>query len=200
MKLPKILQLALGLLISVSALQAHSDAFKPQFVDTLVAPYLSVQNALAGDDLKSAQVGAKAFLKAMEKAPHEGEAHEEAADLRVPAKTISGATDIKVARTAFLDISRQMTSLIQHVGVTKETPLFTAFCPMAFNNEGGQWIQSDEKVANPYYGSMMLRCGSIKKQIAGKMDHASHGGKMDHSEHSETAMPAMQEDHSGHSH
>ena len=184
----KILQLAIGLLISVSALQAHSDAFKPQFVDTLVAPYLSVQKALAGDDLKSAQVGAKAFLKAMEKAPHEGEAHEEAADLRAPAKTLSGATDIKVARTAFLDVSRQMTSLIQHVGVTTDTPLYTAFCPMAFNNKGGQWIQGDKKVANPYYGSMMLRCGSVKEQIAGKKDHSGHGGK------------AMPEDHSGHAH
>lgn len=200
MKLPKLLQIAIGLLISVSALQAHSDAFKPQFVDTLVAPYLSVQKALAGDDLSGAQTGAKAFLKAMEKAPHEGEAHEEAADLRAPAKTISSASDIKDARTAFLDISRQMTSLIQHVGVTQSTALYTAYCPMAFNNKGGQWIQSDEKVSNPYYGSMMLGCGSIKEQIAGKMDHASHGGKMDHSEHSETAMPAMPAEHSGHSH
>lgn len=194
----KILQLALGLLISVSALQAHSDAFKPQFVDTLVAPYLSIQKALAGDDLKAAQVGAQAFLKAMEKAPHEGEAHEEAADLREPVKTISGAPEIKVARTAFLDISRQMTSLIQHVGVTKDTPLFTAFCPMAFNNKGGQWIQSDKKVANPYYGSMMLRCGSIKEQIAGKKDHSAHGGTKDHSGHGD--MPMKKDDHSGHSH
>jgi len=193
----KILQLALGLLISVSALQAHSDAFKPQFVDTLVAPYLSIQKALAGDDLKAAQVGAQAFLKAMEKAPHEGEAHEEADDLRVPAKTISSASDIKVARTAFLDISRQMMSLIQHVGVTKNTPLFTAFCPMAFDGNGGQWIQADKTVANPYYGSMMLRCGSIKEQIAGEMDHSAHGGTMDHSGH---GGKAMQEDHSGHSH
>ena len=163
MKLSNILQLAVGLLISASVLQAHSDAFKPQFVDTLVDPYLSVQTALAGDDLKAAQVGANAFLKAMEKAPHEGEAHEEAVDLRAPAKTISGASDIKVARTAFLDISRQMMSLIQHVGVTKDTTLYTAYCPMAFNNKGGQWIQSDKTVANPYYGSMMLRCGSVKK-------------------------------------
>ncbi|MDQ8209431.1 DUF3347 domain-containing protein [Coraliomargarita sp. SDUM461003] len=168
----KILQLALGLLISVSILQAHSDAFKPQFVDTVVDPYLSIQKALAGDDLEAAQVGAKAFLQAMEPAPHAGEAHQEAVALRAPVKRIAAASDIKVARTAFLESSRQMIAFIEHVGVTKDSPMFTAFCPMAFDGKGGEWVQSDEKVANPYYGSMMFRCGSIQKQIAGSPDHS----------------------------
>lgn len=85
-----ILHMALGLLLSISVLQAHSDAFKPTFVDTLVDPYLSMQKGLAADDLQAAQVGAAAFLKAMKHAPHEGGAHEEAMDLSNPAKTISG--------------------------------------------------------------------------------------------------------------
>ncbi|WPJ97212.1 DUF3347 domain-containing protein [Coraliomargarita algicola] len=168
----KILQLALGLLISVSILQAHSDAFKPQFVDTVVDPYLSIQKALAGDDLKAAQAGAKVFLEAMEEAPNAGEAHQETVALRAPVKRIATASDIKVARTAFLESSRQMIALIEHVGVTKDAPMFTAFCPMAFDGKGGEWVQSDEKVANPYYGSMMFRCGSIQKQIAGSPDHS----------------------------
>jgi Cu(I)/Ag(I) efflux system membrane fusion protein len=186
-----ILKLALGVLISVSALQAHSDAFKPKFVDTLVAPYLAVQEGLAADDLNAAQAGSNAFLKAMKHAPHDGKAHEEAADLIAPAKIISSESDIKAARTAFLDLSRQMTSLVQHIGLTSETPLYTASCPMAFDGKGGSWIQSDKTVANPYYGSMMLRCGSIKEQIAGKK-HSGHSGHSD--------MPMKKDDHSGHSH
>jgi hypothetical protein len=53
--------MALGLLFSISLLQAHSDAFKPTFVDTLVDPYLSMQKGLAADDLQAAQVGEPLF-------------------------------------------------------------------------------------------------------------------------------------------
>lgn len=185
----KLSILAFGLTISVAAVFAHSDAFKPTFVDTLVDPYLTIQKGLAGDDLVSSQAGAAAFLKAMEGAPHKGDAHEEAMDLIKPVKAISEAKEIKSARAEFLDLSRQMTALIEHVGVSSKEPLYTAFCPMAFDNKGGQWIQSGKTVANPYYGSMMLHCGSIKKQIAGSVDH------------SERSIEGMQKhNHSGHSH
>jgi Cu(I)/Ag(I) efflux system membrane fusion protein len=191
----KITILTIGLFISAATVFAHSDAFKPQFVDTLVEHYLAIQKGLAADDLAASQAGAATFLKAMKNAPHDGEAHEESMELTKPAKIIAGAIDIKVARTAFLDLSTQMTSLVQHVGVTSDAPLYEAFCPMAFDNKGGSWIQADETVSNPYYGSMMLRCGSIKKQIAGKEDNSSHS---DHSAHGK--MPIKKDDHSGHSH
>ena len=163
------------MLITTSAF-AHSDAFKPAFVDTLINPYLTVQKALARDDLEAAQKGVELYLKAMKHAPHEGKAHEEAMDLSTSATAIAKASDIKLARTAFLTLSQEITSLVQHIGTTKETPLFIAHCPMAFDNKGGSWLQSDKTVANPYYGSMMLRCGSIKKQIAGnkQSDHDGH--------------------------
>jgi Cu(I)/Ag(I) efflux system membrane fusion protein len=170
----QILQFVLGLLIISTATHAHSDAFKPKFVDTLVTPYLAIQKGLAGDDIKAAKLGASAFLEAMKNAPHEGDAHQQSADLLTPAKRISSESDIKAARTVFLDLSVQMTTLIKHVGVTTETPLYTAFCPMAFDGKGGSWIQSGKTVANPYYGSMMLRCGSVKEQIAGSTDHSMH--------------------------
>jgi membrane fusion protein, copper/silver efflux system len=189
----QILHLALGLLLATSALQAHSDAFKPKFVDTLIEPYLTMQQGFAGDNLKAAQSGASAFLEAMKHAPHEGGAHEEAADLSAPAKVIATATDIKAARGAFLDVSREMISLVQHVGTTESTSLYTANCPMAFGGSGGDWIQSTKSVENPYYGSMMFRCGSIKKQIAGTTAASGHEMHKD-------AAKAESSDHSGHSH
>lgn len=184
--------MALSLFLTATAAFAHSDAFKPAFVDTLIDPYLVIQKELAGDDLAAAQKGAEHYLAAMKQAPHQGEAHEEAMDLSAPATAILKADDIKAARTAFLSLSQEITSLVQHVGTTKETPLFIAHCPMAFNNKGGSWLQSDKTVANPYYGSMMLRCGSIQKQIAGK-DHGDHGGHAHGSSESG-------ESHSGHHH
>ncbi len=169
----KILPLVLSLFLGVAALQAHSDAFKPEFVDTLVAPYLAIQKGLASDDLKSAQAGAQAFLAAMQQAPHAGEAKEEAEDLSAPVEAIAAATDLKAARSAFRNLSNGMISLIQHVGTTQEMALYSTHCPMAFAGKGGDWVQSDKTVSNPYYGSMMLHCGSIEKRIDSKQDEAS---------------------------
>jgi len=164
----QILQLALGLLFGATSAFAHSDALKPQFVDTLVDPYLAIQQGLAGDDLASAQSGASAFLAAIEDAPNEYDAIEDAAKLSAPAKSIAEAGDIKAARSAFLALSNEMISLVEHVGTSGGTALFTANCPMAFGGKGGDWIQSGKTVTNPYYGAMMLRCGSVKEQIAGE--------------------------------
>jgi Cu(I)/Ag(I) efflux system membrane fusion protein len=55
--------------------------------------------------------------------------------------------------------------MVEHVEISTDTPLFVASCPMANGGKGGQLLQSDETVANPYYGSMMLRCGSIDSEV-----------------------------------
>jgi Cu(I)/Ag(I) efflux system membrane fusion protein len=39
-------------------------------------------------------------------------------------------------------------------------------CPMAFEGRGGRWLQRAEKVANPYYGSQMMACGTVESAIA----------------------------------
>jgi hypothetical protein len=41
--------------------------------------------------------------------------------------------------------------------------LFMHYCSMAFDNEGANWISNDEEVLNPYFGDVMLHCGSTKK-------------------------------------
>jgi Cu(I)/Ag(I) efflux system membrane fusion protein len=156
---------ALSLMLSATAAFAHSDALKPEFVDTLVAPYLAIQKGLAEDDIKAAQTAAKEYLEAIDKAPHEGEAHKDTSKLAEPAKALTAASDIKAARTAFLSLSQEVISLVEHIGTNKDTPLYIVHCPMAFDNKGGGWLQADKTVSNPYYGSMMLRCGSIKNQI-----------------------------------
>ena len=41
-------------------------------------------------------------------------------------------------------------------------------CPMAFDNEGADWLQRAEDTENPYFGSQMYRCGSrLETFVAG---------------------------------
>ena len=44
-------------------------------------------------------------------------------------------------------------------GIKKD--LVWAFCPMAFDNEGANWIQIGKEINNPYFGKAMLRCGEV---------------------------------------
>ncbi len=179
MKLSVKTLIALTLFLTSSSLFAHSDAFTPAFVDSLVTPYLTIQTALASDDLQAAQAGAKTFVEATKKAPEAEDAQAQAAALRELAEKIAAAEDLKSAREAFFPLSTDLTSMVKHVGVSDKQPLYTAHCPMAFSGKGGDWIQSDKTIANPYYGSKMLRCGSVKSQLAGEKapeedDHSGH--------------------------
>lgn len=151
-----LLALCFGLVSATAS--AHSKDLKPEFVETLVPAYLDLQTALAADDFGAAQVAAKALLQVAGQGP-------EFTPLTDPVSQIVVAKNIKSARQHFLSASNEMISLVDHVGTTSEQKLYVAHCPMAFGGKGGDWMQGDRTVNNPYYGSMMLRCGSIKSQL-----------------------------------
>jgi hypothetical protein len=33
------------------------------------------------------------------------------------------------------------------------------------NNEGGMWLSDSRVVMNPFYGSKMMKCGSVQQEI-----------------------------------
>lgn len=155
--------LGLGVLATLlsSVAFAHSDDFTPTFVDTLVPDYLALQTALAGDDLATAKTVATQLAATAKHGPA-------FAAFTTPVAAVAKAADLKSARASFLMVLMEMQDLVDHVGTTGEYNLYEAFCPMAFGGKGGTWLQGDRNVLNPYYGSMMLRCGSIKAQVAGE--------------------------------
>lgn len=163
------------------SLQAHSKEFTPTIVDRLAAPYLAVQTALAKDDLEASKIGATQFIEAMKAAPRDGDAKEESEALESQAQAIAKADDIAAARLAFHELSKEVITLVRHMGTTRKEPLFIVHCPMAFNNKGADWIQDSKTISNPYFGASMLRCGSVKGEtgIGGTHapktdDHAGH--------------------------
>ncbi len=178
--------------IAVSAF-AHSKAIKPEYVDMLLTPYFELQTALSKDDLARAKSSAASFKMMLGHGP----SHEDApslADLSEEAAKIQSASGIKIAREAFHAISKDLASMVEHVGTSGKSDVIKMHCPMAFNNKGGDWLQNSKDLANPYYGAMMLKCGSVKDTLAtAKGGHEGHmdQGKMDEKKSSH--------DHSGHS-
>jgi Cu(I)/Ag(I) efflux system membrane fusion protein len=165
-----------ALLGSAVIASAHGAEFKPAFVDSLVPDYLAVQTALAGDDLAAAQKAASNLLTTAKHGP-------EFTAFTTPASELAKAKNIKAARAQFQTVSMEMQDLVDHVGTTNKVKLYEAHCPMAFGGKGGDWLQGDQKISNPYYGAMMLRCGSIKGQVAGEKSSMPAHGKHGHGDH-----------------
>jgi hypothetical protein len=115
--------------------------------------YIKIQVALAADSLKGVPEAAKAVAEAVRAD----------ADKKLPAaaaeqaERVGKATDITAARVAFKALSK---TLIDYR--MKSQPLMAqyreVYCPMA----DASWLQTDRNVKNPYYGSSMLRCGTVK--------------------------------------
>ena len=90
--------------------------------------------------------------------------------------SIKPAGDIEKLRQVFEEIS----IVLRHAAANGKVSigLNEAYCPMAFDFRGAYWLQKDEKINNPYFGSQMLRCGEIKNRWSG--DNATPGENHDH--------------------
>ena len=99
-----------------------------------LARYEKVRSALSADDLGAAKTAA-------------GDLGEEGAEL-------AKSSSLKEARAAFEKFSDKAKQL-----VTGQSGFYVVHCPMLKKD----WVQTSEKIANPYYGKEMATCGEIKK-------------------------------------
>ena len=128
----------------------------------IVAAYLDLQVALAGDDAAAASAAAAAMPDAFA-----GECEDGLAWLREAVDAVIAASgDMAGMREAFEPLSDQLWLAVSQAGWDGEQPLRRFHCPMAFDNQGAYWLQQDPTTANPYYGAMMLRCGGETDQLA----------------------------------
>lgn len=130
--------------------------------------YLQTQALLATDELDAARakLGALADLAnavSLSAPKQTRKAWEEvASDLVGHARQGQASEDDGALRSAFELVSEEVTTLLRLFGNPMPEPLRVAYCPMAFDNQGAEWIQREETVSNPYYGSAMLRCGDVR--------------------------------------
>jgi len=97
---------------------------------------------LAKSDDPAVRAGAQSVLKALPGA----DVPADLAKLRESLKQFSGPT---------IELIRQFPAS------GKGTKAFEAYCPMV----KASWVQSSEQIKNPYYGSSMLTCGTIKGSL-----------------------------------
>ena len=78
---------------------------------------------------------------------------------------ISESSDIAKARIGLNELTPNLQKLFTKFGNPLEQEVYKMNCPMAFDNNGADWFQTQKELANPYYGAMMLKCGSIKATL-----------------------------------
>lgn len=81
-------------------------------------------------------------------------------ELHEASENLGKAGDFESRRALLSPLSDLLIRALKTFGYTREGGDLRVFhCPMALDGEGANWIQVSETCANPYYGSMMLRCG-----------------------------------------
>ena len=121
---------------------------------TVLTGYLDVKNALVSDDAAKAKAAATSLAAS---------AGEYSGSLNQTLQAISSTEDIEAQRAAFEQLSIAMYDLAKDgsAGIT----LYKQYCPMAFDDKGAFWLSDNKEVLNPFFGSAMLRCGSVKETI-----------------------------------
>lgn len=129
-------------------------------ISALYQNYLSIKNALASDQFENASKAASQFIKTAGIINDKLISKENSNALKKNASAISGAKTIQKQREFFNNLSENMIALTKKYKLDNKS-VYLQYCPMA----EGNWLSSEPKIVNPYYGSKMLSCGSVKSEI-----------------------------------
>jgi len=156
--------LACTLTLSIAA-QAKKATASP--LPTVLTLYYEVKNALVSADAATASKKAGEMLSVIKAVDVKTLSAEEQTafsplkdKLGADAKRISEAKDIEKQREHFSALSLNMFTLAKAVKISTQ-PVYQDYCPM----KKAYWLSSEKDIKNPYYGSQMLACGSIKNTI-----------------------------------
>ncbi len=138
----------------------------------ILAGYIQMKNALAKDNGKDAAASGTSMVATLAKVDMKSLSEIQmksymdiADDMKEHAEHI-GANAGKIAhqREHFIMLSKDIADLVKGFGNGGQT-LYKDFCPMANEGKGAIWISEVKEIKNPYLGSKMPDCGSVKETI-----------------------------------
>jgi Cu(I)/Ag(I) efflux system membrane fusion protein len=142
------------------------------------ASYLDAQEALAADDLSGFQRASGDLNNAIGLVEDAGLVGEPlAAWRRASSRLRTGSAEINLdtARERFERMSSAIIALQERFGHHGSESWYVAYCPMAFDNAGAEWLQRGEQIDNPYFGASMLRCGEIRREFKPLSERSVNG-------------------------
>lgn len=140
-------------------------------LDPLFTAYFSLKEHLAEDHLengKSAGIALKKTLEKVDANQFEKESLESwtpfSEALEKSLNHVEHASDMESLRKQFHQVSDVMVAMAKSFGAPSKA-IYVQHCPMANNDTGADWLSLSKEIKNPYFGSMMLRCGEVTDSI-----------------------------------
>lgn len=137
--------------------------------DAIIDNYLKIKNALVADDRDAAAEAGSDLMgdfNDFDKSGYSSEEQQELTDIIEDAKEHAehiSESPIEHQREHFDILSKDVIDMIGITGTSKK--LYQDFCPMYNDNKGAQWLSASKEIKNPYYGSKMIDCGEVQKEI-----------------------------------
>lgn len=130
-------------------------------LDALFAAYFAIQKALAGDKQPAANEIAALRQSAERLANADGfpDRLKPLLDSIIKAAAKLADANLKTIREQFRPVSHAVLRLAANVRGPKMTRTFTHFYCRMVPGGGGDWLQAEGLLRNPYFGSEMLNCG-----------------------------------------
>lgn len=144
------------------AVPAEVDHLKPVF-----DAYFKLKDALVASDGNKAKQAASAFDDAVHGVPMAKLDHavhmvwmKVMEQLMEPTHMMAKTTDLAVQRKQFAKLTAPLLELAK---TAPQGTIYVDHCPMY---EGGaDWLSLEKPIRNPFYGSMMMSCGSVKETL-----------------------------------
>lgn len=131
--------------------------FSDEKVQQVYANYLELKAGLVNANEETVRNAAKKIAESLEDT-------KENKQLKATAKLVSLTKDLKKQRDFFVTITDEIDHIISDANIVSGE-IYKQYCPMAFDGSGGYWLSDSEEIRNPYFGSQMLKCGSVKETI-----------------------------------
>ena len=125
-------------------------------MDSILAGYMNIANALAEDNSESVQ---EAAIKLINDSTAVNETY-----LKKTLNQLSKASNLTEQRLYFATLSKQLYTIFKKMDL-KGKALYWNHCPMAMDGKGANWLALSEKINNPYMGLKMPGCGSVKETL-----------------------------------
>lgn len=133
---------------------------KDPAVQAIYTDYIVLKDALTRTKYEESKAAAKALAAKL--AVFQG-----CENTAIIADKIKDAKNIEEQRKEFTFLSSDVIAMFKHADLESGT-IYVQHCPMANHGDGGDWLSSDKKIQNPYYGDQMMECGAVLEEIKKK--------------------------------
>lgn len=137
----------------------------------VMADYMTLKEALvATNQAEAAKAGNKMVvsLKNFDMSGYTSAQQTELKDIIADATEHAehiGKSEMPHQREHFKTLSKDMMDMVAITGT--DATLYQQFCPMY--DRGSAWLSMEKDIKNPYYGSKMMTCGNVQKEIKSTM-------------------------------